>query len=136
MTLTDTYNLAEKHRCLIYKYSLSRRKALSIEIDNERYIGLANDIKPDEEKLCLCHEIGHHAYAGLYTEKTPYETIDRIEHRANKWAYLKLIPIGELREALNDPFCRTVPEVADKFGVTEDFARDAITYYAECAGLL
>ena len=136
MTNVEVYDLAYRYNCVIDRLSLPESSSVSVNMFGKSFIGLDSGLPDYEEKEILCHEIGHHAYAGLYTEKTPYETIDRIEHRANKWTYIKLMPIGELREALNDPFCRTVPEVADKFGVTEDFARDAISYYAECAGLL
>lgn len=100
---------------------------------SDYYIVLKKGLSECEERVCLSHELGHVEYAGLYTEKTPYDTVDRIEHRARKYSYVKLMPLGEVREALKT--CSNIYELADHFNVTEPFAAAAVSYYRECANL-
>ena len=63
------------------------------------------------------------------TERDVYKR-QKYENRANKWAYKKLVPQDELAEACLQGY-REPWELAEYFGVTEDFLRGALKYYQE-----
>ena len=60
-----------------------------------------------------------------------YATVDhrqRHENRADKWAVRKLIPKDELECAVADG-CTEIWELAERFGVTEQFMQKAVCFY-------
>lgn len=134
MTTIELYLQAEKIAKIEYA-NLTENLSFCLKLKSSTYyIFIKNKLSESEERVCICHECGHINYAGLYSERTPFDTIDRIEYRARKYSYLKLMPLGKVREALKDPFCRTLPDIADRFGVTEEFAKSAMAYYRRYAG--
>lgn len=81
-----------------------------------------------DERVHLAHELGHCATGSFYNRYTPFDIRQKHENRADKWAIKKLIS----REALNDAVSRgntTLWELAEYFGVTNDFMRKAICLY-------
>ena len=50
------------------------------------------------------------------------------ENRADKWAVNKLIPVDELDQAVEDGHTE-LWDLADHFGVTEEFMRKAVCWY-------
>lgn len=108
---------------------LKENKSFSIEgADASCYIVLSNQLLGAERRTCLGHELGHCEYAGFYTEDTPYELRSRKEYRANKWAFFVLAPPDDVKKALKLGY--TEPwELADWFGITEEFMKKAFSYY-------
>lgn len=78
-----------------------------------------------EYRTILAHELGHHfTSAGETVSSRLFSygdliNVDRVEHRANKWAAEHLIPWDELRDALVAGL-REKWELAEHFGVTEE----------------
>ena len=75
----------------------------------------------------LAHELGHCETGAFYNEYSKFDIRAKHERRANKWAIKKLIPEDELKEACT--FCYNRYELAEHFGVTEDFMQKALDYY-------
>ncbi len=87
------------------------------------------------KKELIAHELGHCEYAGFYNRLTPLNTRERIEYRARKWQILRLMPLGELREALKSGI--TAPwSLAEYFGVSEKFVLEACEYYTNACGTI
>ncbi|MCD8322375.1 MAG: hypothetical protein LUC89_05765 [Oscillospiraceae bacterium] len=64
----------------------------------------------------------------FYNCYSSYDLRQRHENRADKWAIKKLIPKDELEEIVAEGV--TEPwELAEHFGVTEDFIRKAVRWY-------
>ncbi|MEA4896164.1 MAG: ImmA/IrrE family metallo-endopeptidase [Oscillospiraceae bacterium] len=81
-----------------------------------------------EESVCIAHEAGHIATGSTHAVCSPYDVVARHEYRANKWAIKKLIPKDELDNAVRHGNTE-VWELAEEFGVTEEFMIKAINYY-------
>ncbi len=130
MELTTLYDFAEQQGIHIECYDLAYIDSLSILADGECYIGINPLILSlyAEEKIKLAHEVGHCETGSFYNENTPRYIRERCEARADKWAIKKLIPKDELIKAYKDGISDNF-ELADYFGVTEDFMRKAIAYY-------
>ena len=57
-----------------------------------------------------------------------FEIIEQHENRADKWAIKKLVPEDELNEAVNCGHTE-IYDLAEYFGVTEEFMRKAVCWY-------
>ncbi len=131
MTLTELYALADDNQITIDSYELHSREALSVMDDDGRcYIA----IDPmqltgyDDERCKLAHELGHCVQGAFYNRFALCDVRRKHENRADKWAVKHLITVDELDDAIAEG-CGTIWELAEHFGVTEDFMRKAVCYY-------
>ncbi len=87
-----------------------------------------------QERVHLAHEIGHCETLSFYSAYSPLEIREKHEKRADRWAVLRLVPVGELTEALEHGI-NEVWALAEHFDVTEDFMRKAIEIHRMCGAL-
>ena len=125
MTLYELYNIADENNVDVYHYPLAPIKSLSVP----NTIGIdINQIETlSEEKECLAHELGHCMTGSFYRVNT-LETRGRMEERANRWAYKKVLPLSELREARRCGITE-MWELAEYFELPEAFIKKALCYY-------
>ena len=81
-----------------------------------------------EQRVRLAHELGHCATGSFYNRYSPCDLRRAHENRADKWAIETLIPVDELDEAVASG-CTELWELADRFGVDEDFLKKALSWY-------
>lgn len=131
--LLELYHLAEQHGTPVYWFDLDAAESLSlrwedgscaIAMDPWRIPSLA------EEKVKLAHELGHCETGAFYNRYAAQDIRQKHENRANRWAYKKLVPEAELKQAFLLGY-REPWELAEYFGVTEAFLRGALEYYRE-----
>lgn len=131
--LLDLYGLAEEHGTEIYWFDLGTAESLSLPLeDGSCAIAMDPWRMPTlaDEKVKLAHELGHCETGSFYNRYAARDIRQKYENRANKWAYKKLVPQDELVEACLQGY-REPWELAEYFGVTEDFLRGALKYYQE-----
>lgn len=87
------------------------------------------DMSEAEETTCFAHELGHCMTGAFYSLDDPVLDRRRAERKAERWAIKKLVPADELERALK--VCQYPCDLAEYFGVTEDFIRKALCYYEE-----
>lgn len=130
-TLQSLYHIADQENIVVDRFALYRREALSI-MDEEGNCFVAID--PDkirsetDERSKLAHELGHCVTGAFYNQYSNFDCRQKHENRADKWAVLQLIPVDELDAAIAEG-CTEIWELAERFGVTEEFARKAVCYY-------
>lgn len=83
-------------------------------------------------RVKVAHEIGHCETGSFYQRQSPADVRGRHEYRADKWAAHYLLPPDKLRAAMEDG-CTEVWQLAERFGVTEEFVRRATDIY-RCEG--
>lgn len=130
-SLQEIYHIADQKNILVDRFALSRREALSImDEDGSCYIALdpAKITNENDERTKISHELGHCITGSFYNQYSNYDCRQRHENRADKWAVKKLIPVDELDDAVADG-CTEIWELAERFGVTEQFMRKAVCYY-------
>ena len=128
MKLAELYNFAQNSNILVINGKLSH-PALSIS-DKGEYTVVIDDrqlTSQADELVKAAHEIGH-CETGAFYDVNSLETRSRCEYRADKWAIKKLVPIDELTEVLKNGISE-IWELAEWFGVTEDFMRKACRFY-------
>lgn len=87
------------------------------------------------ETVCLAHEMGHCLTGTFYSADDDVYRKGRCEQRADRWAMERLVPLGELKAALRRGVSRPY-ELAEHFGVTEEFVCKCLEYYHEAKGAL
>lgn len=112
-------------------FPMNRAESLSIPLGSDTY-GIAIDpfkIKSTPDLIHkLAHEIGHCVTGSFYNRYSDFDCCQKHENQADKWAIGQLIPVDDLDEAVADG-CTEIWELAERFGVTEQFMKKAVCYY-------
>lgn len=129
MNVLKLYNIAEKHDIIVNTRDIPP-PSMAISVCGIRAIALRQDLSNIEERVCLAHELGHHLKGALYNKETPCFTRGQCEHKADKWAVHKLIPVRSLYAAFRKGYVE-VWQLAEYFDVTEDFILKTIEIYKQ-----
>lgn len=129
MTVNELYALAAVKGIETHSIKCPRSKAISMELQGSRFIGMDKSVFKSEytERLVLAHELGHALTDAYYSDLTNPIHIKRMEHRAIKKTVEMLIPIKELEEMLSEDI--TVYELSEHFSVPEDMIKKAMWIY-------
>lgn len=108
-------------------------KSAVVEVDGAYGVFLDVDRLQDsaEETVLVAHECGHIKTGATHRVASPLDLVCRHEERANRWAIRRLLPKDDLEAALRDG-CTEPWQLAERFGVTVEFVRRALDYYAVC----
>lgn len=125
------YELAEEQNIEVIQYPMEENGSMSIMLeDGTCFIGIDGSIRDGDvqERVHLSHELGHCVTGSFYNIYAAIDHRQRHENRADKWAVKELIPVEDLDEAVAQG-CTELWELAEWFGVTEQFMRKAVCYY-------
>lgn len=130
------YPVAKLHRKAaqlnipIYSYHLPYNGSMSLQTEQGCVIGMDPSVEDGDvlERVHLSHELGHCATGSFYNRHAQCDLRRRHENRADKWAIRELIPVRALDDAIATGHT-TLWELAEHFGVTEGFMRQAVCYY-------
>lgn len=131
MDVLRLYDLAKQQNIEVIECPLPENGSLSVMDEaGNCYIGIDEAVLDGDalERVHLGHELGHCLTGSFYSIHTAVDSRQRHENRADKWAVKKLIPVDELDDAVADG-CTEIWELAERFGVTEQFIRKALCYY-------
>lgn len=131
MEILRLYDIARQHNIEVVECPLPQNGSLSIMDENGKcYIGIDESVIDGDalERVHMGHELGHCTTGSFYSIHTAVDSRQRHENRADKWAINNLIPIQELDEAVAEG-CTEIWELAERFGVTEQFIKKAVCYY-------
>ncbi len=98
-------------------------------------VAISCNIDTTIEKACiLSEELGHYyTSVGNILDQNKVES-KKQELKARAWGYQKLIPLNKIIEA-HKARCHNQTELAEYFGVTEEFLLETIEYYKRKLGL-
>ena len=131
MELGALYDLAEQENIGVIRFPMAINGSMSVMDDNGAcYIGMDDAVRDGgiQERVHLIHELGHCVTGSFYNRYAAIDSRQRHENRADKWAVKKLIPVEALDDAIAEG-CTEVWELAERFGVTEEFVRKAVCYH-------
>ena len=131
MDIPMLYALAEQQNIPVYGFPLPNTGSMSLMDERGRCcIGMDAEVLDGgvQERVHLGHEMGHCFTGSFYNIYAAIDCRQRHENRADKWAIQALIPVDALDDAIADGCCE-IWELADRFGVTEDFIRKALCLY-------
>ena len=130
-TPLDLYRYAESRGIDVNWFPLKATPSLSVQLPDG---SCAIAMDPwwmgtlARETVSLAHELGHCETGSFYNPNTGFDLRQRHENRANKWAIRKLIQPADLEQAVANGY-HEIWQLAEYFGVTEDFMRSAICLY-------
>ena len=125
------YDLATQENIQVIRYPRAENGSMSLQLeDGSCWIGIDESVLDGgvQERVHMAHELGHCLTGSLYNRHTRFDIRQRHENRADKWAISHLIPVDALDEAVADGCCE-IWELAERFGVTEQFMKKAVCYY-------
>ena len=131
MEISALYRVAEKQNIPILEFPMNRCKSMSVMLeDGSCYVGMDPAVKDGgvAERVHLSHELGHCLTGSFYNIYAAVDNRRRHENRADKWAIHRLIPVEALDDAIAMGYTE-IWELAEYFGVTEDFIRKAVCCY-------
>ena len=131
MEIPVLYGLAQQQNIPIFAFPLPNTGSMSLMDEQGRcVIGMDEGVRDGgaQERVHLSHELGHCVTGSFYNRYAAVDCRQRHENQANRWAIQTLIPVDDLDEAVAEG-CTEVWELAERFGVTEDFMRKAVCLY-------
>ena len=131
MEIRALYDLAKQQNIEVLPFPMPDNGSMSIMLeDGACYIGMDDGVRDSgvQERVHLGHELGHCITGSFYNIYAAIDCRQRHENRADKWAITQLIPVDDLDEAVAEGYTE-LWELADRFGVTEEFVKKAVCYY-------
>lgn len=81
-----------------------------------------------------CHELGHAATGALHKVSSPYELVERSEHRANRWCAEHFLTEEAFREAFAAGYTE-IYQLSEYFDLPEKDIQNALSYWTNCKGI-
>ena len=131
MQIQNLYDLAKQQNIEVLSYPMARNESMSVMLEDGRcFVGMDESVRDGgvQERVHLGHELGHCVTGSFYNRYAAIDCRQRHENRADKWAIQNLIPVEALDDAVAHGYLEFW-ELAERFGVTEDFAKKAVCYY-------
>ena len=131
MEIPILYALAQQQNIPVYQFPLPGTGSMSLMDEQGRcFIGMDAGVRDDgpQERVHLGHELGHCVTGSFYNIHAAVDSRRRQENRADKWAVTQLIPLDDLDDAIAQG-CTELWELAERFGVTEEFVKKAVCWY-------
>ena len=125
------YDLAKEQNIEVLQYPMQENGSMSIMLeDGSCFIGIDQAVQDGDiqERVHLSHELGHCITGSFYNRYAAIDHRQRHENRANKWAIRHLIPVEDLDEAVALGYTE-LWQLAEHFGVTEEFIKKTVCYY-------
>lgn len=131
MQLQELYEFASQENIALLQFPMTQTGSMSVMTpEGACYIGMDKGVCDGgvQERVHLSHELGHCATGSFYNFHAKADSRRRHENRADKWAIKKLIPVRALDDAIAAGYTE-LWELAEYFGVTEDFIKKAVCLY-------
>ena len=118
------------HKIIVTNIQLKTSISMSVPAGGGySYIAINNvGLSEAERFTALLHETGHCETGAFYNIHSPFDIIGKQEYRANKWAAEHALPKAALEQAAAEGYTEAW-QLAEYFGVTEDFVRFAYMQY-------
>ena len=134
--LSQFYNYCRQNQVDVIPYMGMPAPGATIRDGEDTAIFLdiqAIDTLRELKGVCL-HELGHAATGALHKLSSPFETVERSEYRANRWAAQQFLSVEAFYEAF-DAGCRDLWELAEYFDLPERDIKNALSYWTERKGI-
>ena len=130
--LSDFYAHCREHDIGVIPFAGSPSPGATIRDGSDYAIFL------DFTKICsarllrgVCvHELGHAATGALHKVSSPFETVERSEYRARRWAAEHYLTEADFRDAFAAGYTE-LWELAEYFDLPEEDVKAAYAYWAE-----
>ena len=80
------------------------------------------------ENTVLIQELGHYMSGSYYNMNSQYELVDKIEHKADKKAWLEFFPYEKIKELMSNGLT-TATDLAEYFDVEPPYMARCLNFY-------
>lgn len=80
------------------------------------------------ENTVLMQELGHYMAGAYYRTNSPYELIDKMEHKADKKAWEEFFPYEEIKSLMRKGLT-TATQLAEYYNVESSYMARCLNYY-------
>ena len=80
------------------------------------------------ENTVLLEELGHYMAGAYYRTNSPYELIEKMEHKADKKAWEEFFPYEEIKELMKKGLT-TATQLAEYYNVEAPYMARCLNYY-------
>ena len=130
-SLLELYQIADQAHIEVDCFEMGKREAFSL-MDEDGGCYIAIDpfklTSETDEHMKLAHELGHCITGSFYNTSATCDVRRKHENRADRWAIRRLISAEELEAAVSAGYTE-ICDLAEYFGVPEDFMRKAVCLY-------
>ena len=133
---SDFYHYCREHDVAVIPYAGCPAPGATIR-DREDYAVFLDFTKIRSTRLLrgVCyHELGHIATGALHKVSSPYELVERSEHRAIRWAAEHFLTAEDFQEAFACGY-REIWQLSEYFDLPEEDIRSALEYWTVCRGV-
>ncbi len=134
--LSDFYAYCKKNSVEVIPYSGAPAAGATIR-DGDLYAIFLDFWKIRNTKQLrgtAMHELGHAATGALHKVSSQYETVERSEYRANRWAAEHFLTDEDFQEAFSNGYTE-LWELSDYFDIPEEDVKNALIYWTERRGI-
>ena len=130
--LSHFYDYCQKNNVEIIPFDGMPAEGLTMRIREDYAIFLDfSKIRSTRLLKGICyHETGHSATGALHKVYSPFETVERSEYRANRWAAEHYLPVEDFREAFAAGYTE-LWQLAEYFDLPQQDIKNALTYWTE-----
>lgn len=130
METISLYNVLEKEKIHYSNHKLSHSNGMIAHYKD------VTAIIVDESKIntkisintTLIQELGHYYSGSYYKTNSPYELIEKMEHKADKKAWEEFFPYEKIKELMKNGLT-TVTQLAEYFDVETPYMARCVNYY-------
>ena len=134
--LAEFYDFCKENNVRLIPFSGIPNPGATIRDGNNYAIFLDFD-QIDSTRLLrgVCyHELGHIATGALHRASSPYESVERCEYRANRYAAERFLTEKDFRRAFAAGYVE-VWQLADYFDLPERDVEKALRYWVDAKGV-
>ena len=128
--LLALYQKLSKAGTRFYIWDLEKDKAVTLEVDGTYgiFMDFDNITSSSEEAVVVAHEGGHASTGASHKVCSPFDLVEKHEHKAWKWAIKNYISENDLDDAVASGYT-DIYSLAELFCVTEDFMKKTVCWY-------
>lgn len=134
--ISDFYQYCKSHQVDIIPYIGCPKPGATLRDQGNYAIFLDFSKIPTTRLLrgVCCHELGHAATGALHKVSSPYDLVERSEHRATRWAAEHFLTCQDFQEAFSAGY-RELWELAEYFDMPQEDVAKALSYWTDCRGI-
>ncbi len=130
MDTTDLYKKMEEENIHYINHNLYSTDGMITHYDDLTAI-VVDDKKVKgqvAENTVLMQELGHYMAGAYYRTNSPYELIEKMEHKADKKAWEEFFPYEEIKQLMKNGLT-TVTQLAEYYNVEAPYMARCLNYY-------
>lgn len=130
METTTLYNVLEKENIYYSNHELKNSGGMIAHYEDVTAI-VVDEAKTNttiSRNTVLIQELGHYYSGSYYKTNSPFDLVEKMEHKADKKAWEKFFPYEQIKELMHKGLT-TVTQLAEYYDVEAPYMARCVNYY-------